>query len=169
MVSRGYDLVAERYTEGAKRTRERDRYTRVVLEFLPPGALVLDLGCGAGIPTTRRLARRFRVMGVDVSGRGVELARGNVPGARFVRADMTALDVAPASFDAVTAFYSITHVPREEHAGLLRRIAAWLRPGGLLVAAMGAESVEGSVQEDWLGATMYFIQLPRRRDHQAAR
>ena len=33
-------------------------------------------------------------------------------------------------FDAICAFYSITHVPREQHALLLRRIASWLRPGG---------------------------------------
>ena len=47
-------------------------------------------------------------------------------------------------------------MPREEHAGLLRKVAAWLRPGGLLVATMGAGAVEGSVEADWLGAPMYF-------------
>ena len=93
------------------------------------------------MPATKRLAGRFAVTGVDISERSVELARRNVPEAALVRADMAALDLPPGSIDAVTAFYSITHVPREEHAGLLRRVAAWLRPGGLLVATMGTGAV----------------------------
>src|SRR6185312_12789158 len=41
-------------------------------------------------------------------------------------------------------------------AGLLRSIAGWLRPGGLLVAAMGYGDTEDVVEENWLGAPMYF-------------
>jgi hypothetical protein len=69
---------------------------------------------------------------------------------------MAALNLAPASFDAVAAFYSIIHLPRAEHAGLLRAIAAWLRPGGLLVATMGAGAEPGDIEPDWLGAPMYW-------------
>ena len=35
-------------------------------------------------------------------------------------------------------------------------IATWLRPGGLLVATMGAGSTAASVEPDWLGVPMYF-------------
>jgi SAM-dependent methyltransferase len=69
---------------------------------------------------------------------------------------MAALDFPPDGFDAVAAFYSIIHVPREQHAGLLHDIATWLRPGGLLVATMGAGSTEAAVEPDWLGVPMYF-------------
>ena len=34
---------------------------------LPKGARVLELGCGAGVPDTQRLAARFQLTGVDVS------------------------------------------------------------------------------------------------------
>ncbi len=69
---------------------------------------------------------------------------------------MTAISFAPGSFDVVTAFYSITHVPREEHAPLLHAIASWLRPDGLFVAAMGQTETESAVEDDWLGVPMYF-------------
>nr|MDP9473286.1 hypothetical protein [Chloroflexota bacterium] len=36
------------------------------------------------------------------------------------------------------------------------KIGRWLRPGGLLVATMGAASLPGDVEEDWLGVPMYF-------------
>jgi len=156
IVARGYDGAAERYVAWSAGDRARERYTGYLLEALPPGARVLDLGCGAGVPTARRLSERYEVTGVDISGRQIELARRNAPDARFIRADMAALDFPPGSFDAVVAFYSIVHVPRGEHAGLLRRISSWLRPGGLLVALMGHGDWEGGVEEDWLGGPMYF-------------
>jgi SAM-dependent methyltransferase len=108
------------------------------------------------VPTTQRLAQRFAVTGVDILAQHIALVRRNVPTATFVQADMAALDLPPAVFDAVAAFYSIIHVPREEHAALLHDIATWLRPGGLLVATMGAGSTEAAVEPDWLGVPMYF-------------
>ncbi|MDP9359547.1 MAG: class I SAM-dependent methyltransferase, partial [Chloroflexota bacterium] len=88
--------------------------------------------------------------------RSITQARRNVPEATFVHANMTDLDFPPDTFDGVLAFYSITHVPREEHGPLLRKIGRWLRPGGLLVATMGAASLPGDIEEDWLGVPMYF-------------
>jgi SAM-dependent methyltransferase len=52
-------------------------------------AVQLDLGCGAGVPVTQWLARRFLVMGVDVSASQVELGREHVPQATFMQASMT--------------------------------------------------------------------------------
>lgn len=158
IISQGYDRLAERHAEwaGCIRRQERAHYTSVLLEGLPIGAEVLELGCGAGIPTTRQLAERFAVTGVDISARQVGLARQNVPTAKFVCADMTRQDLPPGSFDAVAAFYSIIHVPRQEQPKLLRDIATWLRPGGLLVATLGASSTEAGFEEDWLGVPMYW-------------
>jgi len=158
IVSQGYDAIGDAYVEWTARsaTDARQRYTALLLESLPAGATVLDLGCGAGMPTTRTLAQRFQVTGVDISPQQIERARLNVPSATFLRADMSALDFAPGSFDGVAAFYSIIHVPREEHEALLRQIALWLRPGGLFVAAMGTASSEAGYESDWLGAPMFW-------------
>jgi SAM-dependent methyltransferase len=158
IVADGYDRIAERYAAWAAsvRVRERDYYTNVMLDVLPDGATVLELGCGAGIPTTQRLAERFAVTGVDSSRQQIALARRNVPRATFIHADMTALAIPPATFDAVCAFYAFGHVPREEHAALLGQIATWLRPGGLLVASFSNDGSAGEIEDDWLGAPMYF-------------
>jgi ubiquinone/menaquinone biosynthesis C-methylase UbiE len=158
VVADGYDRIAERYAAWAAgvRVRERDYYTNVLFATLPDGAAVLELGCGAGVPTTQLLAERFAVTGVDISARQIALARRNVPHANFICGDMTALNVAPASFDAACAFYAITHVPREEHPALLRSIARWLKPNGLLVASFSNGGAAGDIEDDWLGAPMYF-------------
>ena len=57
---------------------------------------MLDLGCGNGVPVARELSARFAVTGVDLSPVQVERARALVPGARFVCADMTAVEFEPS-------------------------------------------------------------------------
>ena len=158
IVREGYDRIAPRHGEWIieARSAERARYTQLLLDELPAGAAVLDLGCGSGEPTTRRLAERFRVTGVDISATQIALARQAAPDVCFIQADMTQLEFPPCSFDGVAAFYSLIHVPREEQAGLLRDMAMWLRPGGLLAAAMGAHAAEASYEEDFLGTQMYW-------------
>jgi SAM-dependent methyltransferase len=117
---------------------------------------VLDLGCATGAFITAHLAARFAVTGVDISPVQLEQARTAIPNARFIQADMTRLQFPPASFDAVVAFYSLNHLPRETLPALLRAIAGWLRPGGLFVAAFPTRDDPGTVEPAWLGVPMFF-------------
>ena len=80
-------------------------------------------------------------------------ARRNVPDGDFRVADMTALAMEPSSLDAVVACYSVFHVPREEHAGLFRRIATWLRPGGYLLASVANSDHCGYTEPDFFGGS----------------
>ena len=158
IVAEGYDEIAPRYLawSGLAPSPERMQHLQRLLDLLPSDAEVLDLGCGAGVPVTQALAERCRVTGVDISSEQIELARRHVPEETFIQSDMAALSFTPASFDAVIAFYSLTHVPRAEQAALLGRIAGWLRPGGLLMATMGAHDSPDTVEPDWLGVPMFF-------------
>ena len=137
---------------------------RRTLELIPAGSRVLELGCGAGVPLTVALAEGRDVTGVDISATQVALARRNVPTAAFLHADMTAVSFPPDSFDAVVAFYSLTHVPRDDVPPLLGRIREWLRPGGAVVLTMGAEDDPGGIEEDWLGVDMYFSHFNAKKN-----
>lgn len=158
IVRQGYDAIAESYLAwtGDHPSPIRQRALDLIIAELAPGAQVLELGCGAGRPMTAALAEHFRVHGVDISARQIELAAGNVPGATFQQADLASVDFPGGSFDAVVAFYALTHLPRDEQGPLLERMARWLRPGGLFSATMGVHADPGTVEEDWLGAPMYF-------------
>src|SRR5262249_54818182 len=106
IVEQGYDRIAERYAAWAAQgwSGERTRYTDLIVRSLPDGADVLELGCASGGLTTQALATRFKLTGVDLSARNIALARTHIPTATFLHADMTELEIAPASFDAVVAF-----------------------------------------------------------------
>ena len=164
LVSAGYDTMHGRYADWAARdTSRRQRYLmRAAGMGLLRGGDALDLGCGTGRHVTAALAAAgYQVTGLDLSARSIEVARRELPSARFVVGDMATADFPAGSFDLVTAFYSIIHLPREEHAEVLRRVAQWLRPGGGFVASLGA-SCGDAYEEDWLGVPMYWSSWDHR-------
>lgn len=113
----GYEAHLARYERADKR--------------IPNGCSVLDAGSGAGYGS-RLLATGARaVTGVDLSPETVEAARATHDDlVTFATADVLHLPFADGSFDAVTCFEVIEHVP--EPAELVRELARVLRPGGLL-------------------------------------
>jgi len=90
----------------------------------------LKLGCGPGVPATKFILRnenpKFRVTGNDLSTMQINLARENL--ASFtdrttpIEGDILVHDFADSTFDAVTGFYSVIHLPREVQTQLLKKI-----------------------------------------------
>jgi SAM-dependent methyltransferase len=153
LVRRGYDAVSHLYRGDHDDPPGYAAWLTDLRERLPVTARVLDLGCGCGVPVARTLSGDgHRVTGVDLSGVQVERARRLVPDATFVRADATRVTFPDGTFDAVVCLYALIHMPLEAQPRLLRRIAGWLRPGGLLLATTGAREWTGT-EERWLGGT----------------
>ncbi len=161
IVADGYDAIGETFAAWREEIvgDPRREWEDELVSRLEPGARVLELGCGAGTPETRRLAERFTVTGVDISPRQVERARAAIPEAEFVCADFTELELPAGSFDAVCSFYVFNHVPRDLLAPLLGRIHGWLAPDGWLLTAFGVSDTEGWTGE-WLGADTFFSSFP---------
>ena len=157
LVAAGYDAMVDAWESWKARIEDdpRDDWCGELLERLPRGATVVELGCGGGTPETRALAERFRLTGVDLSAAQLARARRRVPGAAYLHADLTTVEFPPRSVDAVASFYVLNHVPRELLAPLFARIHAWLRPGGLLLTTLGASDLPGWTG-DFLGAPSYF-------------
>ncbi len=158
VVARGYDAAADAFAAWQKQIAGSTRLERLeeLLTLLPAQAEVLELGSGAGVRSTRLLAERTRLLGVDISAEHVRRARKRVPEARFEQADLTSVSFEQGSFDAVVAFYVFNHVPREDLAQVLRRIAGWLRPGGRLLANFGASDVP-AWRGEWVGGVETFF------------
>jgi SAM-dependent methyltransferase len=159
-VRDGYNAVSYAY-RGDVEAEDCVLYHRWLDELLPllaPGAPVLDLGCGCGIPVAKRLARTHQVTGVDISPVQIQRARQLVPKARFLCADMMALTFPSNHFEAIVSFYAIIHVPLDEQPQLFGKMKRWLRPGGSLMITVGHNQWTG-IEKDWLdipGGTMYW-------------
>jgi len=155
-VKEGYNAIANRYLAERTRDSEDVRLLNDFMERLPVSAIVLDAGCGAGIPISQKLSERFQVKGVDFSEAQIELAKKNVPNATFLCEDMAKLDFPENTFDGITSYYAIIHIPREEHQALLANFHRVLKPGGIALLCLGAEHSVADIDENFLGARMYW-------------
>jgi SAM-dependent methyltransferase len=117
-----------------------DRYGRatVALLALPPGAQVLDVGCGTGasaIPAAEAVGPTEHVLGVDLAEGLLALARAKaaaqgLTNAEFRLGDMTALGFPDGQFDAVISVFSIFFVA--DMATQVRELWRMVKPGGQL-------------------------------------
>ena len=157
LVREGYERAASEYDAWSARVDAgpRSHYLSVLAELVEPGATVLELGCGTGL-VTRELTKRFGVVGVDFSTACLDLARRRAPDACYLQADITGLGIRPGTVDAVVAFYSLIHIPREEHGAVFVEVAQWLRPGGVLLATLGSGDLPAGTDDDWRGVEMYW-------------
>lgn len=133
-----FDAIGDRYDEAFPHKEGQLAAGAWLAAELPPGSLVLDLGCGTGLPTARQLVDAgHRVVGTDLSPGMLKLARENVPRADFHRidiADTERQDLGP--FDGAAAFFSLLMLPQEEIPYALRMLHGQLREGGLLALGM---------------------------------
>jgi SAM-dependent methyltransferase len=157
LVAAGYDAMADTWEDWSSQVTDDPRHDWLeeLLAVLPPDARVVELGCGNGTRETHELALRTRLTCVDLSEEQLRRARDRVPDADFVHGDLTTIEFDAGSLDAVAAFYALNHVPRELLPPLFERIHRWLRPGGHLLATLGASDLPGR-EGEWLGVPMFF-------------
>jgi cyclopropane fatty-acyl-phospholipid synthase-like methyltransferase len=154
LVRESYDKIASAYA--AQRDEfKNDSYLARLAVLLVPGAKVLDVGCGAGVPVDRYLlAKGLKISGIDISATQIELARRSNPAGEYAVRDMLGLVPGEYNVDAVVSFYTIFHAPRETHATLLWVLRSFLTESGLLLATMGSTEWEGI--EEFHGAEMFW-------------
>ena len=161
-IKKAYDDIADVYLKWTEPSHKvRLSYLETMLRSLDPAKenrqmSVLELGCGAGVPCTQLLASReyISVTANDISDTQIALAKERLPeNVNLIRGDMMELNFSQEHFDAVTAMYSIFHLPRNEQTVILRRIFGWLKPGGQLLANFPETGFASSSDQSWLGGT----------------
>jgi SAM-dependent methyltransferase len=95
-----------------------------------PAGRLLDVGSGYGFFLKAMQDRGWRAEGIELSRSGRAYSR-TLSGARVASRPLETLDLPPDTFDVVTLFYVIEHLPRPDR--FLALIRPLLKPGGLLV------------------------------------
>jgi SAM-dependent methyltransferase len=110
-----------------------DRCAPGILALLPPDALVLELGCGAGALTRHLLTAGHQVIATDASEAMLERARTALGGAADLRRLSLPDDPLPAADAIVSVGHAISYLADAAAVGrALAAIAGALRPGGVL-------------------------------------
>jgi ubiquinone/menaquinone biosynthesis C-methylase UbiE len=116
---------------------------------------VLDVGCGAGIPTAKYVVQRnLDVTGIDISDVMINMAKENVPNANFIKMDMNDLKFNENTFGGIISVYALFHVPKKNHPAIFKQFYNILKPGGILLINTGVSESEGI--SDFFGAPMFW-------------
>jgi SAM-dependent methyltransferase len=103
-----------------------------------PDALLVDLGCGAGLLAPHLAGKGYRHVGVDLTRSA--LAQAAAHGVTVVNGDATAVPLVDGCADVVAAGELLEHVP--DWRRVVAEACRLLRPGGLLVlTTQGAGSL----------------------------
>ena len=135
----------------------RRRKAAIYLPYGGEGRL-LDFGCGNSEHVARMAAAGWKAEGIDLSPEAVETGRAK--GLPLRVGTLPGTDLPKESFDAVTAWGTLEHVPRP--LATLKAIRDVLRPGGrLLISVPGLDSLPAA----WFGRAWYPLGLPLHLTH----
>jgi 2-polyprenyl-3-methyl-5-hydroxy-6-metoxy-1,4-benzoquinol methylase len=131
--SNGYEAVASEFVD-ARSAEIGVATVRAWARDLEPGASILDVGCGNGLPIAAALIEDgFQVYGIDAAPTLVAEFRRNFPAATVACESVESSPFFDGTFDGVIAIGLLFLLPAERQPEALTRIAARLKPGGRLL------------------------------------
>jgi ubiquinone/menaquinone biosynthesis C-methylase UbiE len=128
-VAEGYDAARFFGLRGRYNNWKMRRVLETVVKVLPPGAVVLDAGCGTGRVVEYLMSASVQVVAMDISSEMLAVARGKARlmlsslGLRFLRADAVDLPIRSKSVDVVFSVRLLPPLDRERRIRTLREIA----------------------------------------------
>jgi SAM-dependent methyltransferase len=166
--SNGYEGIAAQFMAGRGRARSAGIGVKEVRNWarsLPPGAAVIDLGCGPGLPITEVLvAEGLNVFAVDAAPSFVEAFRRNLPTTPVACEAVQDSSFFGRTFDAALAWGLIFLLAPEDQRRLIQSIARILAPAGRLLFTSPPEPLVWNdamtgLESHSLGAAEYRKQL----------
>lgn len=141
--SSGQDYAA-RFAALARGGQDVHGEARLCAALVPVGARVLDAGCGTGRVMIRLAELGYDCVGVDLDASMLAVARQQAPELPWFQADLATFEPdrlgIAADFALVVAAGNIFPLlSAGTEATVVERLAAALRPGGLLVAGFGLD------------------------------
>jgi len=162
-VGRSYDQIAHLWSSDEFPRENGIAQHERAIGFTDLRGPALDVGCGSsGRLLDLLLGRGFRAEGLDISVRMLELARRRHPQITFHHADICEWQV-PHSYDFISAWDSIWHVPLQYQEGVLLKILEALSPGGIAIFTLGGTEGPSESIDSQMGPPMYHgtLGIPR--------
>lgn len=142
-IEQVYDGFAKTYDENRGLFDMTDVFNAFYDDGIKNGKL-LDLGCGAGEPFDRLFVDHgWTVTGIDVSKSMLDLAAKYVPEMKTIHGDIRDVEFDDSQFDAISATYSLFHIPAKDHMSLFQKFYRWLRSGGKVLFTYATKEYTG--------------------------
>jgi cyclopropane fatty-acyl-phospholipid synthase-like methyltransferase len=143
--SNGYESVAGRFMSYRSQSKVGVETVHEWAKCLPPGAVILDLGCGNGRPVSQIFfGEGFTVYGLDASASMIAAFRAQFPGAQAECSRVEDSNFFDRTFDAAIAWGLIFLLTPEAQSLLIRKVARALIEGGKFLFTSPKEACEWS-------------------------
>lgn len=153
-----YDLIASEFAAMRDSFATEQKYLDLFISYLKPKSSVLDVGCGSGYPIASYLIKHgFQVTGVDASNELLKIAKIKCPPMKLIYGDIRDVKLND-TFDGILEWWCLFHLPKEAHAKIISRFAAWLKKDGILEFTTGDHEYEGT-SNDMLNQPLAFYSL----------
>ena len=182
--SKGFDLWADGYDRDVGISDSDNTYPfagykevlgsifRIITQ--KKNAVVLDIGFGTGVLTSKLYEYGCSVFGQDFSSKMLEKAREKMPGAHLYRGDFTqglAEPLRHQSYDYIVATYSLHHLTDAQKFAFLRVLRERLNGNGqIIIGDVAFETREEldlcrqAAGDEWDEDEFYFVANELRRE-----
>jgi SAM-dependent methyltransferase len=153
-VGRSYDTIARRWVNPEHPLTGLPQHERA-LRFSQSRGYALDVGTGCNRRLIDLLHRGgFQIDAVDVSEQMIALARQQHKSVAFHHADICEWTL-PRSYDFITGWDSIWHVPLDAQPAVFAKLCAGLNSGGVFIFSLGGTDEPDERRDSFMGPPMY--------------
>lgn len=125
---------------------------KLLKEYIKPGSMVLEIGCGIGIISeyiSKLIGRKGILVATDLSNNNIEYAKKTVKrnNIRFKVADVLVENLPAEKFNYILLLDLIEHIPKKEHSKLIEKLVNCLRKGGLMIFTLPSPEYQEYLKE----------------------
>ncbi|MBA3661435.1 MAG: class I SAM-dependent methyltransferase [Gammaproteobacteria bacterium] len=163
-VYESYEEIVQWFDDARTKTLMESEYLNLIVNSVPAGGSVLDLGCGTGEPLAQFfIGKGFKITGIDGSKKMIELCKKRFPSERWIISDMRNINL-NQQFDVVLAWHSFFHLDQDSQRKMFKIFSAHTKHGGVLAFTSGEE--EGEVWSNNGGQELYHASLSTKEYNQ---
>lgn len=156
-VYESYDEIVQWFDDARTKTLMESEYLNLILNSIPAGGSILDLGCGTGEPISKFFIEKgFKVTGVDGSKKMIALCNERFPTEQWIISDMREINL-KQRFDVILAWHSFFHLDHDSQRKMFKIFESHIKPNGILAFTSGDE--EGEVWGNNGGQDLYHASL----------
>jgi ubiquinone/menaquinone biosynthesis C-methylase UbiE len=149
-----YDRLSRLHDQERNQYYDNSDQLAMLSTYLPPNAKVLDAGCGTGYPVIKFFHDLgHNVIGTDISPGQLEFVKLHAPLAKTMICDSSELNFLDNTFDLVTSFYSLMHLPLEKQIVALTKFYNIVKYNQPVYVTLATEEYTG--EKEFSGTIKY--------------